>query len=159
MNFKQPSISVLMPVYNSEKTLEQAVNSVLRQTYENFELILVDDGSTDRSWGIMQQFAIKDSRIKIFQNSQNLGLMKTLNRALTLAQTELIARIDSDDEMIETRLELQKKYLDHHSETAVLGTQYSFMGRHRDKDIAYPLPTDFKAIQAQILNDNPMCHS
>jgi glycosyltransferase involved in cell wall biosynthesis len=154
-----PYISVIMPVYNSEHTLDQAVTSVLNQSFSDFELILIDDGSTDQSWPLIQLLSQKDCRIKIFKNQINMGLMQTLNRALPLAKSEVIARLDSDDEMLPRRLEIQYKYMQQNPELAVLGTQYSFMGRTLKHDIQFNLPTTFFDIQKQILIDNPICHS
>ncbi|MBC7456920.1 MAG: glycosyltransferase, partial [Bdellovibrionaceae bacterium] len=154
----QPLISVIMPIYNSEKTLDAAVRSVLRQTFANFELIMVEDGSSDRSWNLVQKFAAEDSRIRIYKNETNLGLMKTLNRAIEFSTTSLLARLDSDDEMLPTRLEKQKTFLDQHSEVAVLGTWYSFMGRTPADDLLFRLPVG-DAIQQQLLIENPICHS
>ncbi|MBC7419482.1 MAG: glycosyltransferase family 2 protein [Bdellovibrio sp.] len=100
-----PVISVIMPVYNSETTLKQAVRSVLNQSHRNFELIAVEDGSTDHSWTLLQKLAAEDSRIRAFRSHNNLGVMKTLNYAISLAKTNLLARFDSDDEMRPTSTE------------------------------------------------------
>lgn len=96
-------VSVLMGVYNCADTLEQAVASIRSQTYENWELILCDDGSTDETWQVVQRLASQDSRIVLLQNEKNLGLNQTLNRCLTLATGEFIARMDGDDESLPQR--------------------------------------------------------
>ena len=155
----QPQISVIVPVYNSENTAEQALRSVLCQTYQNFELIVVDDGSTDRSWEIVKKLELEDSRIRAFRNEVNIGLMKTLNRAISLAHTPLLARLDSDDEMLPTRLEKQFNYLNQHPDVAVVGTWYSFMGRSQKFDRLFRLPVTPSEIQQQLLVANPICHS
>ncbi len=156
---QNPVISVIMPVYNSEKTLEQAVRSVLKQTFGQFELIAVEDGSSDGSWPLLQKLASEDSRIRAFKNEHNLGLMKTLNRAIALAQTDLLARLDSDDEMRATRLEKQKKFLEQNQNVAVVGSWYTFMGRNESYDKLYRLPVTSAEIESQLLLDNPICHS
>lgn len=159
MSVTTPPVSVILPVYNAEKTLRQAIDSILSQSYKNFEVIAVDDGSKDHSHQILQQYALQDSRLKVFQNSQNLGLMKTLNRAIGLAENEYLARFDSDDEMLPRRLELQVQYLQEHRDVAVVGAQYYFMGRQPSRDKLFQLPQTPEDIQAQILKENPLCHS
>ena len=90
-------VSVLMSVYNGASTLEKAAASILAQTYRDLELILCDDASTDGTWRIMQRIAASDARVTIFQNETNLGLGASLNRCLSRAQGEYIARQDADD--------------------------------------------------------------
>lgn len=156
---KTPRISVLMPVFNSEKTLRQAVKSVLNQTCGDFELVAVEDGSNDGSWPLLQKLATEDPRIRAFKNDHNLGLMKTLNRAISLATTDLLARLDSDDEMRPSRLEKQLRFLDENPDVAVVGSWYTFMGRTESLDRLYRLPVSPVDIQNQLLIDNPLCHS
>lgn len=102
-----PLVSVLMPVYNAEKYLSESIDSILVQTYKNFELIIIDDGSTDRSASIVENFVLKDSRIKFVKNEKNLKLIKTLNIGLSLAKGDFIARMDADDIATPDRIELQ----------------------------------------------------
>lgn len=151
-------VSVIMPCFNSEKTLKQAVDSVLNQTFQSFELIVVDDGSTDNSYKILTEFAYKDSRVKVFKNEKNLGLMITLNKAISLASSDYLARLDSDDEMLPTRLEKQKKFLDENPDIAAVGSWYFFMGRSITQDILFKLPVTPEDIQRDILKENPICH-
>ncbi|GAI32307.1 unnamed protein product, partial [marine sediment metagenome] len=86
-----PLVTVLMPVYNGEKYLEQAINSILNQTFKDFEFLIIDDGSTDNSVEIIKSF--NDSRIKLFLNNKNLKLIATLNRGIKLANGKYIARM------------------------------------------------------------------
>ncbi len=104
-------ISVLMSAYNAAATLEAAARSVLRQTYENLELILCDDGSTDGTWEIVRRLAAEDGRVVCFQNGRNLGLGASLNRCLARARGELIARQDADDLSDPARLERTAAFL------------------------------------------------
>ena len=90
-----PRISVIMPLYNAEKYVEQAINSILNQTYQDFELIIVDDKSTDKSYEICRR--IKDKRIRLFQNNCNFGISQTRNIALQHTNGEYIAIMDDDD--------------------------------------------------------------
>ncbi len=92
-----PKISVLMSVYNDEKTLERSIESILKQTFKNFELLINDDSSTDDSFKIIKNFSNIDNRIKIFQNENNTGLTKSLNKLIRQSSGEFIARQDSDD--------------------------------------------------------------
>lgn len=106
-------ISIIMPVYNSEKYLSKAINSVLEQTYKNIELILIDDGSTDNSLNILKEYENKDSRIKVFRQ-ENAGQFKARNMGIKVSEGEYITFLDSDDwlepNMIETMIKLQLVY-------------------------------------------------
>ena len=92
-----PKISVLMSVYNDEKTLERSIESILKQTFRNFEFLINDDSSTDDSSKIVKNFSNIDNRIKFFQNENNIGLTKSLNKLIKQSNGEFIARQDSDD--------------------------------------------------------------
>lgn len=115
-----PKISVIMPVYNGERYLRESIESILGQTFTDFEFIIINDASTDSSPQIMQSY--DDSRIRIIDNRTNIGLTRSLNVALEQARGELIARQDDDDISLPERLEKQLKYFEEHPETAVLGT-------------------------------------
>lgn len=106
-----PAISIVLPVYNAEHYVTEAVESILNQTYTNFELIIIDDGSTDRSLEIIQKYACLDSRIRLISR-ENRGLVTTLNEGLALAKAPLIARMDADDVSYPNRLLVQKDFLD-----------------------------------------------
>lgn len=115
-----PRISVIMSVYNGEKYLREAIESILNQTFADFEFLIVNDGSTDGSLEIIQSYP--DERIRVINNEQNIGLTKSLNRAIRQARGEFIARQDADDISLPNRFEEQIKYFDQHPETAMLGT-------------------------------------
>ncbi len=114
-----PKISVIMPVYNGEKYLKEAIDSILAQTYADFEFIIIDDGSSDSSPEIVKSYA--DKRIRFYANEENMGVARTLNRGLDLATGEYIARMDADDISLPKRFEKQAKYLDKHPKVGVLG--------------------------------------
>ena len=116
-----PRISVVMAVYNGQHYLRKAVESILRQTYADFEFIIVDDGSTDRSRQILREYASADPRIR-FLECCHQGLTKSLNYGLTFARGELIARMDADDIAVCHRFQRQVDYLDAHSECVALGS-------------------------------------
>lgn len=104
-------ISVLMSVYNGATTVERAIDSILRQTLSDFELILCDDASTDETWAILSAYAERDDKIHLLRNAENRGLGYSLNRCLELAQGEYIARQDADDISAPDRLERTLDYL------------------------------------------------
>src|SRR5688572_1207623 len=90
-----PRITVLMPVYNAAHFLQEAMDSILSQTFTDFEFLIIDDGSTDNSLSIIQGY--HDHRIKLIRNAKNLGISETLNKGIELSTCELIARMDADD--------------------------------------------------------------
>lgn len=113
MEDRFPLISVIMPVYNAETYLKDAIESILNQTYKNIELIIIDDGSIDNSSRIIQSYT--DFRIKFYKNDGNKGLVYTLNRAIALASGEYIARMDADDISLSKRIEKQIDYIKKYS--------------------------------------------
>jgi glycosyltransferase involved in cell wall biosynthesis len=122
-----PGITILMPVYNGEKYLAGAVESILGQTFENFEFLIFDDGSTDRTLEILKRQP--DKRIKLIENKENLGIARNLNRGIALAKGKYIARMDADDISLPTRLEEQLKFMETNRHIAVCGTWIKFIGR------------------------------
>jgi glycosyltransferase involved in cell wall biosynthesis len=118
----RPMISVIVPVYNSEKYLNEAVGSILGQTLADFELIAVDDGSTDGSPAILESFRQNDARMIIERHSRNLGVTAALNSGLALARGKYIARMDADDISRPERLEKQAVFLDIHPEIDIIGS-------------------------------------
>lgn len=105
----KPLVSVIMPSYNAEKYIKEAIESVIAQTYKNWELFVIDDGSTDRTAEIARSYAEKDSRIILHRNSHNMGTAKTRNTGIKLANGEWIATLDSDDMWHPEKLEIQLK--------------------------------------------------
>lgn len=115
-------VTVGIPFYNNEKTLRHAINSTVKQTYSNLEIILIDDGSSDSSLEIATTFASVDNRIKIISDGVNRGLIARLNQIISIAQGEYIARMDADDLMDLNRIEEQVSFFSKHPETDVLTT-------------------------------------
>jgi glycosyltransferase involved in cell wall biosynthesis len=120
-----PLVSVLMSVYNGERYLREAVDSILAQTFGDFEFLIVDDGSTDGTAGILA--SCSDSRIRLIRNETNLGLTRSLNRGLTLARGKYIARQDADDVALPERLAVQVDHLEAHPEVIALGGRLCFI--------------------------------
>lgn len=106
-----PKISVLMPVYNAEKYLTDSIESILNQTFTNFEFLIADDCSTDNSAKIIRKYAEKDNRIIFVQNEKNLNVAKTLNKLIPLSKSNIIARMDADCIANKRRLEVQYNYM------------------------------------------------
>ncbi len=119
---RRPKVSVVMPVYNGENYLEECVQSVLRQSFKDFEFIIVDDASTDNTVNILKTFAKKDKRVRIIPNLRNLGMYPSLNKALRAAKGEYVARMDHDDISEQKRFEKQVAFLDENPEIALVGT-------------------------------------
>jgi glycosyltransferase involved in cell wall biosynthesis len=117
----QPLVSVIMPVYNSERYLREAIESILNQTFKDFELLLITGSSTDGTDIILERFQEKDRRIKIIYEEQE-GLVAALNMGCILAKGQYIARMDTDDRCLPQRLERQVKYMKSHPEIGILGT-------------------------------------
>ncbi|WP_096203109.1 glycosyltransferase family 2 protein [Bacillus sp. FJAT-45350] len=107
---KSVLVTVIMPAYNSEKYIEESIESVLLQTYSNIELIVLDDGSTDNTIKIIEKLSSKDQRINLYKNERNLGVSETRNKGISMAKGEWIAFLDSDDIWEKTKLEKQMMY-------------------------------------------------
>lgn len=125
---KNPRITVLMPVFNAEKFLKEAIDSILNQTFKDFEFLIINDASTDRSKEIILSY--KDQRIRYFENKKNLGQAVTLNRGLRLARGGLIARMDADDISYRNRLELQYQNMQRDKEIIVSASFYDVVDKN-----------------------------
>jgi len=119
----EPLVSVLIPTYNVSEFIDEAIESILNQTYKNLEVIIVDDGSGDETYQKLQILEKADSRIKLFKNPTNLRIAETLNFALSKASGQYIARMDGDDISLPERIEKQVSYLIEHPEIDLLGLQ------------------------------------
>ena len=121
-----PKISVVMPVYNGEKYLKEAIDSILNQTFSDFELIIINDCSTDGTESIIMSY--KDNRIVYIKNEKNLGVAESLNKGLDIAKGEYIARMDADDISLPKRFERQVKFMDRHNDIALCGSTVKIFG-------------------------------
>jgi glycosyltransferase involved in cell wall biosynthesis len=155
-----PKITVLLPVFNDEGHIKQSVASVIEQTFQNWELLVLDDGSTDRSIKMIKDLLARDPRIKLINNPTNIGLIETLNKGLSASHSDLIARIDSDDYWNDkTKLQKQFDFLNSNPEYGLIGT-CGIAVDEQDKHIFnlnYP-ETDSE-IRSQILRRNCFIHS
>ena len=149
-----PKVTVLLPVHNAEAYLQPAMDSVLRQTFQDFEFLVVNDASTDRSRGIVQ--AYQDPRIRLVDTPSSRGISAALNRGLDEARGDYIARMDADDICIPQRLEAQVSFLDKHPEIGLCGSWVSTFGAGRPRCFRRPAGPDM--IQASLLFENPLVH-
>jgi glycosyltransferase involved in cell wall biosynthesis len=115
-----PRVTVLMPVYNGERFLIEAIDSILRQSFRHFEFLIIDDGSSDNSAAIIAAYT--DPRIRFIRNEKNMGITATLNKGIGLATCELVARMDADDISHPQRLQKQFGYMMRHPQCALLST-------------------------------------
>ncbi len=146
------TLSVIMPVHNASAFLSSSVESVLNQTYTDFELVAVDDCSSDDSYDILCGYMNRDSRIKVFRNEENKGVSYTRNFAVSKAKGEYIALIDSDDMWDREKLEKQLELLKNHSDAAFCYTGSSFVDADSKKsDFVFKVPqkVDYKSLLKQ----------
>jgi glycosyltransferase involved in cell wall biosynthesis len=121
-NINQPIVTVLMPVYNGEKYLKEAIGSILGQSYKNFELLIIDDGSTDKSPRIISEYQGKDKRIRVITHKKNNGLVVSLNEGIENSKGEYIARMDADDISLPDRISKQVSFMENNTDCVVCGT-------------------------------------
>lgn len=133
-------ITVLMPVYNAEKYIAEAIESILNQTYTDFEFLIINDGSTDNSLKIIESY--KDKRIRLINNETNIRLIATLNKGIDLARGKYIARMDADDISLPQRLEKQYTYMESHPEVGLLGSYIRTLGLENNYDVHFKTTHD-----------------
>lgn len=154
MGEDKPKVTVLMPVYNGEQYLREAIDSILNQTFTDFEFLIIDDGSTDRSVEIVRSY--NDPRIRLELNGSNLQLITTLNKGLDLAYGEYVARMDCDDISLPERLAKQVQFMDEHPEVGACGTWIETFGSLCGHFLRHP--TDAETIKANSFFDSPLAH-
>jgi glycosyltransferase involved in cell wall biosynthesis len=150
--------SVVLPAYNAARFLRPAIESILAQTFEDFEFIILDDCSKDDTWALIQEYAARDARIVPLRNERNLNLANTLNRGIAASRGEYIIRMDHDDISVPRRIEKQVAFLDAHPEVGIVGGSMEIINE-QDRRIGlreYHL-TD-EAIRKHIFLYSPFCH-
>lgn len=130
-----PKVSVIMGIYNCENTLSEAIDSILKQTYTDWELIMCDDGSTDNTYEIAMQYSDKYNNIVLLKNEKNMRLAYSLNRCLEVSNGEYIARMDADDISLPERLEKEVYFLDKHLEYEMVSSAAIIFDENGDKMI------------------------
>lgn len=159
MRNNNPEISVIMSVYDGQSCLLEAVESILNQTFKDFEFIIIDDGSTDRTPEILKEYARKDERIKIITNPKNIGLTKSLNQAIKEAKGKYIVRMDADDISLPERLEQQIEFMRKNPEAGLLGTTYYEMNLKGEIVGDKFFPTSNKKLKKVLIKYNPFFHA
>jgi len=150
-----PKVSIILPTFNRAHLLSNAIKSVLNQTFRDFELIVIDDGSTDSTENVVKNFF--DERIKYLKNNQNLGLQKSLNIGLNYSRGKYIARIDDDVEWIDSdKLKKQIKFLEKNREYVLIGT-FGIVEKN-GKQKLWKLPREDEEIRKNILAKNCFIH-
>ena len=149
-----PQVSIIMPVYNGEKYIKETIESILSQTFKDFEFIIIDDHSTDNSVNIISSF--KDPRIKLSVNEKNLGLSNTLNLAIENSKAKYIARMDHDDISLPNRIEEQFNFMEQNPEIGACGTYIKMFGFGEPRIKKFPLKGS--DIKAELLLHSPMAH-
>jgi len=152
-----PKISVMMTVYNGERFLHEAIESVLSQTFSDFQLLIVDDGSTDGTQDIIRKY--DDSRIRFITNTTNRGVSFAREQALQSAHGDYIAVLDADDIAYPERLALQIDYLEEHPDVGLVGSAYEIIDEEgKNLGVAYP-PADPVTVRWNLLFHNCICNS
>ena len=147
-----PKVTVLLPLFNAETFIKDAVESILNQTFTEFELLIIDDGSTDNSLAIISN--ITDSRIRILSHEINEGLIATLNEGILASLGEYIVRMDADDIAHPERISIQVKYMDLHNDISIAGSYFKLI----DGREIYKVPLEHEAIKAQLIFHSTLAH-
>lgn len=156
-----PLVSVILPAYNMAADLPRAIDGILAQTWGHLELILIDDGSSDETPTIIDDYARRDARVRAFRNPTNRGLIATLNRGLDLAEGELIARQDADNQSFPQRIETQVRYLEAHPDVGLVATRVYVVDDPSQTLSEHILPATFvptALMQWELLFNNCFSH-
>jgi glycosyltransferase involved in cell wall biosynthesis len=155
---KKPIISVIMPVFNAERYIADAIQSILDQTFTNFEFIIINDCSADNSLEIIRHYANIDSRILILNNDKNLGVSRSLNRGINISKANYIARMDADDVSFPNRFEKQINFLEENIDIGVLGTSAVIIDESSSEISSITLPKNHNLIVWFMCYACPLIH-
>jgi glycosyltransferase involved in cell wall biosynthesis len=152
---EMPDISVVVPAYNAAPYLPAALDSILQQSFQSFEIVVIDDCSKDSTWAVIQQYAARDQRIRPYRNERNLGIAGNRNKGVSLATGRYIAWQDADDISLPTRLEKQFRFLEEHPEVGIIG---GFLEIFRGDDIVgvRKYPPDDASLRRCIFRYSPI---
>ncbi len=155
-----PLISIILPTWNGSKWLKGAIESVRKQSYQEWELLIIDDGSTDNTAQIVTDYVQNDPRIRYIKNEETLGVQRSLNKGLQESKGEYIARIDDDDEWVDkTKLQKQIDFLHANPDHVLVGTGVIIVNENREELFRYLLPQTDEKLRAKILGKNYFVHS
>ena len=155
---KAPEISLIMSVYNGEAYLAEAVDSVIQQTFTDWELIVIDDCSNDGTAEILSRYAEQDERVKVYTNEQNLRLPSSLNKALSLARGRYVARMDADDICLPNRLQKQFAFMESHPDVALSSCRFMTLKNGVIASGGCGGRGDAESVKALLLVTNPILH-
>lgn len=155
----KPKISVIMSVFNGEEYLESSIESILSQSFENFEFIIANDGSNDSTEEILQKYNNSDCRVKILKNHENLGLTKSLNNILKICKGEFVARIDADDLSYKERLKKQLEFIESNENYKIIVSCCDIIDQNSKKLYVHCPPLDKTCLKWNMVFINPIRHS
>jgi len=153
----ESQLTVLMTVHNCRLYISKAVQSILSQTFEDFEFLIIDDASTDDSIEIIKGF--NDPRIRLIRNEENIGLTRSLNLGISLANAQYIARMDSDDISMPTRLQKQINFLKKNPSYGLVGTRFRYIDEQGHQVLESHLPSTNQEIKKKLYDSNQFAHS
>jgi len=156
-NGAAPRVSAIIAAYNGERFIRSAVESIVNQTFRDFELIVIDDCSTDGTVQILAD--LKDERLRVIRNERNLGIAKSLNTGLAVAKGEYVALQDHDDVSFPTRFECQVGFLDKHVQIGMVGSSYTVIDETGAAVMNCPVECDNLKLRWTLLWSNPFCHT
>ena len=158
-NIKKPLVSIILSIYNDEKFIKKSINCLLNQTYKNIEIIIINDGSTDKSQKILKVFEKNYKNIYLINNKKNIGLTKSLNIGIKKSKGKYIARQDCDDISYAERISKQVAILEKNKEIVLCGTQRIIVDTRMSKSYRDYLPFEDYQIRKKALISNPFFHS
>jgi glycosyltransferase involved in cell wall biosynthesis len=153
-----PKISVIMPAYNAQKYIAEAIESILNQTFRDFEFIIIDDASTDKTWEIIQKYAQKDRRTIALKNAENLQNYKTRNNGIAIARGKYIATMDADDWSYPDRLQKQVEFMEKNPEVVLCGSFVEICDKNLDVLNKRNYPETDEKIRKKLFRYSPFCH-
>tara|TARA_B110000008_G_C16744789_1_gene474136 strand:+ start:19 stop:771 length:753 start_codon:yes stop_codon:yes gene_type:complete len=153
-----PKISVVMSAFNEENNIKNAILSIQNQTFKDWELIIVNDGSSDKTLDIIIKFSKLDNRIIVINNYENIGLAKSLNKAIYESNGQYIARMDADDFSLPKRLSIQLDFMEKNQDISVLGTGAIYIEIDGKKISDVTFPENHNDIVKSLLKSSPLLH-
>ena len=158
MGKRRPLISVVMPAYNVQDYIGRAIESILNQTLKDFELIIINDASTDKTLSIIKEYSKRDSRIRIINNKRNLQIAESLNKAIRTARSNIIARMDADDFSFPNRLEIQYELLNSNQEIAIVGADMIVVNQKGGEIFERKYPASSIELKKIMFKYSPFAH-
>lgn len=158
MKKNEPLISVVMPVFNAEKFLSKAIESILNQTLKDFEFIIINDASTDKSLQIINKFKKRDQRIRLINNKKNIQMSRSLNLGISRAKSDLIARMDQDDIAFPDRLEVEYNFMKPHPNIAIVGSDIITINEFDQVTGKRTYQTESDNLKRTMLRYSPFAH-